>query len=471
MLRGQLSELKSSMEVRISQAVEEAVAKATAPLLAKIEEQRKEILRLKAIINRNSSNSSKPPSANGFKKVPNNREASGKKQGGQPGHKGNRLNIAENLDELVKAGKAEHTVVLEGVSGDEPYTSDWEIDLKVIPVYIEHRRPVGLPPQISYGKNFQILTVYLSVMGLVAVKRLSELFGELTCGMAKISKATVAKFTHDIANAVNLEPLVSDLLNGEVIHTDETPIKTTERPNGNGELETSEKTTFNAYIRTYSNGETTVLTANPRKTGESVVLDNILTRFHGIISHDHEAKFYNFGKRHATCGAHLSRELKGMATLQLLDWAAEFRCFYVGMNTHKNDDVRSGVTVCEPALLCRFEQRYDELVTLGVRLLHSMEPKSFGYDELRRMINRLQDNKDNYMLFIRDYSAPFTNNQAERDLRHCKTRQKVSGCFRTWQGVVDYCRLRSFFASAQKRGHNLLLALYSLLSKPLPAGQ
>jgi transposase len=470
-LRGELCELKGTMESRISKAIEESIAKATEPLIAKIEEQQKEILRLKAIINRDSSNSSKPPSANGFKKVPNNRETSGKKQGGQAGHKGNRLNIAENLEELVKEGKAEHTVVLDGVSGDAPYVSDWEIDLKAIPVYIERRRPVGLPPRISYGRNFQVLAVYLSVIGLVSVKRLSEFFGELTYGMAKISKATLAKFTRDASHAVDIELMVEDLLNGEVIHTDETPIKTTERPDKGGKLENAEKTTFNAYIRTYSNGMTTVLTANPRKTEESVISDNILTRFHGIISHDHEAKFYNFGDRHATCGAHLSRELKGMAVLQLLDWAVEFRCFYVGMNAHKNDEVRLGAAACEPALLCQFEQCYDEFVSSGACLLRSMEPKSFGYDELRRMVSRLQDNKDNYMLFIRDYSAPFTNNQAERDLRHCKTKQKISGCFRSWQGVVDYCRLRSFFASAQKRGHNLLLALFSLLSKPLPAGQ
>jgi hypothetical protein len=48
-----------------------------------------------------------------------------------------------------------------------------------------------------------------------------------------------------------------------------------------------------------------------------------------------------------------------------------------------------------------------------------MPPKSFGYDELRRMVNRLEKHKDNYLLFIRNYEAPFTNNQAERDLRHC----------------------------------------------------
>ena len=100
-----------------------------------------------------------------------------------------------------------------------------------------------------------------------------------------------------------------------------------------------------------------------------------------------------------------------------------------------------------------------------------MQANSFGYDELRRMINRLEKYKDNYLLFIRDYEAPFTNNQAERDLRHCKTKQKVSGCFRSWQGVLDYCKIRSLLATAMKRGENLLASLSSLWKIPLTAGQ
>jgi len=460
-----------ALENSIKDIVSRAVEKATEPLLTKIEEQQKEILRLKSQINKDSSNSSKPPSSNGYKKPPNNREKSKKKQGGQKGHKGNRLNIPENLDELKAAGKIEYRVIYDGIAEGDAYTSDFEVNLKIIPVYIETRRAVGKPPQISYGDNFKVLAVYLSVIGLIAVKRLCDFFREITYGMAAISKATIQRFVGDAAGKVDLRPLIQDLLNGEVLHVDETPIKTTERPNDEGELETAQHTTFNAYIRTYSNAKTTVLTANSRKTEESVRTDNILTQFHGTISQDHEAKFYNFGNNHATCGGHLSRELRGMAELNLLEWAAEFRSFYVGMNTHKNKDLAGDINCCNPDLLSQFEQQYDNLIEKGVALLAGMKPKSFGYDELRRMTNRLQNFKDSYMLFIRDYTAPFTNNQAERDLRHCKTKQKISGCFRSWQGVLDYCKLRSFLDTAKKRGQNLLDSL-KLLSVPIcPAGQ
>lgn len=135
------------------------------------------------------------------------------------------------------------------------------------------------------------------------------------------------------------------------------------------------------------------------------------------------------------------------------------------MNRQKNEDVHSGKTSCGPDLLRHYETRYDELLNKGRELVSEMKAGSFGYDELRRMNNRLEVYKDNYLLFIRNYEAPFTNNEAEHDLRHCKTKQKVSGCFRSWQGLLDYCKVRSLLATAKKRGQNLL----NILASPLPA--
>ena len=469
-LHTRIEDLEATMEERINKAVENAVAKAVEPMQTAIAEKDKEILRLKSQINKDSTNSSKPSSSNGYKKVPNNREKSGKKQGGQHGHKGFRLNIPKNLDELVKSGMAEHVIVSDVTEG-EAYVSDWTVDIKVVTVFTEHRRKLGKPPKIEYGPQLKAIAVYLCVVGLMAYKRLSNFFHEISHNLITISKAALAEFSRSAANTIKLEPYVHDLLNGKVMHVDETAIKTTERPNESGVLETSKKTTFNAYIRTYSNKTTTVLTANPYKTEESVVTDNILTQFHGIVSQDHESKFYNFGDSHATCGAHLTRELKGLSELQMLEWATDVREFFLEMNKYKNADVHNNKTACEPALLCNFETYYDELVKAGQLQLASMPTNSFGYDELRRMVNRLEKHKDNYMLFIRDYEAPFTNNEAERDLRHCKTKQKVSGCFRSWQGVLDYCKIRSLLATAKKRGHNLLVALVSLGFNCIPAGQ
>jgi len=462
--------LEATLEERIAKAVEAAVAKATEPLLATIAEKDKEILRLKSQLGKDSSNSSKPPGSNGLKKVVNNREKSTRKQGGQHGHKGATLVIPKNLPELVEAGIAEHIIVSEVAEGAS-YTSDWVVDIKTVVTYTEYRREPGKPPKVEYGTQVKAMAVLLCVVGLMACKRLSEYFNEISKGLLPMSKATLAGFNSGASNAVNLQQHKHDLLNGEVINTDDTKIKTSERPRADGTLETAKNTTFDIYIRTHSNETTTVLTAHPSKAGATIVEDDILTQFQGILSHDHESKFYNHGGSNATCHAHLSRELKGMAELHMVEWAKGCRSFFLEMNEHKLEDINEGRTSCDPDQLQLFEKHYDSYVASGKLKLESMKPKSIGYDELRRMINRLEKHKDNYMLFMRNYDAPFTNNLAERDLRHCKTKQKVSGCFRSWAGVLEYCNIRSFVSTAKKRGQNLLDSLAGLFSPPVPAGQ
>jgi len=133
--------------------------------------------------------------------------------------------------------------------------SDWIIDLKVVTVYTEHRRKPGNPPKIEYGTQVKVIAVYLCVVGLIAVKRLTQFFHEISCGLIPVSKAAIAVFTHSAASEVDLSDNVQDLLNGKVINVDETPINTSERPNAEGELETAEKTTFSAYIGVAEQGK------------------------------------------------------------------------------------------------------------------------------------------------------------------------------------------------------------------------
>ena len=470
-LEKRLDTVTAELDARIEAAVHKAVTPLHQEAAYKDEQIRKandEIARLKASKEKDSGNSSKPPSSNGLKKIPNNREPSGRKTGGQPGHKGHALRIPKDLKELVEAGKAKH-VVKDETDGAKRYVSDWEIDLLIVPVYTERRRAIGGPPTVRYGAGIQSLAVYLQNVGLMSLERLAEFFRVVTQGLLAPSEATLVQFTQTAASRVNLEPLVVDLLNGSVVHTDDTPVRTTQRIGlGQDTPEKAERTTLNAYIRTYSNPTTTLLTANAHKDDAGVRHDNILTRFFGIVSHDHESKFYNYGTRHAACGGHLSRELKGMNVLYLLPWAGQIRTFFLEMNGHKTKDQAENKTACDPPILDQYEARYDELVEEGAALLSLMRKKMLGYDELRRMLKRLKTHKDAYMLFMRDYKAPFTNNQAERDLRHCKTKQKVSGCYRSWQGLLNYCKIRSLTDTTRKRGGDVLAALRAcfLLAAP-----
>ena len=72
---------------------------------------------------------------------------------------------------------------------------------------------------------------------------------------------------------------------------------------------------------------------------------------------------------------------------------------------------------------------------------------------------RLRDRKQDVLRFVSDPGVPFTNNQAEQDLRMMKLRMKISGGFRSEQGAQDFATLRSVLSTARKQGRNRVEAL------------
>ena len=69
---------------------------------------------------------------------------------------------------------------------------------------------------------------------------------------------------------------------------------------------------------------------------------------------------------------------------------------------------------------------------------------------------RLHARRDETLRFLTDAPAPFANNEAERDLRTMKRRQKISGGFRSRRDADDFAILRAVIATAQKQRRNVL---------------
>jgi hypothetical protein len=468
---------KGDMLNQINAAVASAVLLATAPLQEELKKANNEILRLKAIINKDSNNSSKPPSSNGFKKIPNTREQSGRPRGAPKGHPGHRLALPDNFDELVKNGAISKRLV-DHTGGADKYVSRYVIDIEMRTMVTEYRfavdakLPEHLYNEVTYGDGIKAVAVLLLNEGMIAEERLSGILCGLTSGIVKISPATFesfqSTFSGKLINNGVLEQIKNDLLNGAVIHTDDTPIRSTSKieylENGQIELRESKKTSFDVTIRNYSNERSTIYTANPQKDKEGVIRDAIITGFHGILSHDHEAKFQGIGSLHSICGGHLMRDLIGLHDLQLIKWAVDMQKFVSAMNKHKISDQKSNIAKCDPDILASFESTYDGLIARGREELAHLGEAGFGYGEFRRMLNRLTNYKDGYMLFMKNYLAPFTNNLSERDLRPEKTRQKVSGLFRSWSGIQAHVNIRSFISTAKKRKLNLFDSISKVFS-------
>ncbi|WP_420806486.1 IS66 family transposase [Octadecabacter arcticus] len=75
------------------------------------------------------------------------------------------------------------------------------------------------------------------------------------------------------------------------------------------------------------------------------------------------------------------------------------------------------------------------------------------------LLVRLRDYRDDVLRFLTDFTVPFTNNQAERDLRMMKLRMKISGTFRTLEGAQVFADIRSVISTVRKHGGNILETL------------
>ena len=476
-LKTELTELRT----RIEEIVAKAVESGTAPLHA-------ERLKLKAKINKDSTNSSKPPSSDGMKQIPNSRERSERSIGGQKGHEGHKLSIPENLEELVKSGVAEKEVI-DYTDGSPEYVSRWEIDIRIKTIYREYRYPkeegglienqsdVRNAKNISYGDELKTTSVMLSSEGIVSLKRMSDFFSGVTGGLLCPSEGTLQNFNHEFAEKLEtsgeLEIIRENLLNGEVINVDETTKSTTERltyqENEPPTLETAKNKSFNAYVRNYSNETNTLYTVNAQKNDAGVERDGILPHFSGILSHDHDRKYYKYCEKHATCGTHLLRDLKGLRDLWKCPWSDGMRTFISELNDQKKEYIEHNAAPSEE-WLDEVSHKYDYIIADGMAQLENMNENHVGYGQINAMLKRLAQYKDAYLLFIRDMTAPFTNNLSERDLRSIKTKQKVSGSFRSWQGFLDFAIIKSFISTKKKQGGNLFSSIRNVFNhQPLLA--
>jgi len=86
----------------------------------------------------------------------------------------------------------------------------------------------------------------------------------------------------------------------------------------------------------------------------------------------------------------------------------------------------------------------------------------------RNLLERLRNFEDDVLRFMVENEVPFFNNQAENDLRMTKVQQKISGCFRSWEGAKMFCRIRSYLSTCRKQGVSASEALRLLFEGKFP---
>ncbi len=118
----------------------------------------------------------------------------------------------------------------------------------------------------------------------------------------------------------------------------------------------------------------------------------------------------------------------------------------------------------------QLQKRYGNIITRGENELPAIPAKPSGQrgkmakSAAHNLWERLKTYETAVLLFAKDGDVSFTNNQAERDLRMSKVKQKVSGCFRSVEYAQAYCRISSYLQSMANRGHNPLIAIQIALA-------
>lgn len=426
------------------------------------EKLKNEVDRLKSQINKDSNNSSNPPSSDikpNKKVIPNNREKTSKKVGGQIGHKGYNLS-KEYVEKNIKQGNLVHEIKNIG-KVSKKYVSKYVLDIDVKVKAIEYRFyeneqgkikiPKEFKTNVQYGEELKTMCVILNTNDIVPINKLTKFVSCITHGKINLSNGAAIKFTEELSEKLKnrLEEIENKVLNSEIMYTD----ATSTRCDGK-----------NVNVRNYSTEEYTLLKANKGKGKKYIEKTNILNKFMGTIVHDHETVIYNYGKKHVECNVHISRYLKGNHENTKHKWDKEMKSFLNGLNKYKNRLIEIGVLKISDKQLERYSKRYDEILKKAEQ--ENIEETSRYYQkEEKKLIRRLKKYKDNHLMFIYDFSAPFDNNLSERELRHVKIKQKVSGQFKSKKGLQNYLDIKSYIITCCKKGVDFYIEIKKIFEK------
>ena len=437
---------------------------------------------------KDSKNSSKPPSGDGFaKRTKSLRTKSGRKSGGQKDHPGNTLEWLEEVDEIfvhpvidcISCGTSlEFVEVLNlrcSLLGALPWSGhptgahpqvhelppikllihEHQAQEKCCPncgVLNQGKLPAFVNSLVQYGPGLKGLMVYLMEGQLLPSERARELLKEVIgCEISEATLYNTRLRCYEQLAAVEAY-IKLGIQNAPVVHFDETGLRVKSKL---------------MWLHVACTGWLTAYFIDSKRGQLAMDAIDILPNFEGVSVHDGLASYGKYNSTHALCNAHHLRELQFIVERYEQDWAGDMMTLLVEIKTTITIAQAAGETSLTLTQLADFELRYQELIQTGLTanpppLINLDLPKPKGRPKQsppKNLLDRLQLHQSAVLLFMNDWRVPFDNNQAERDVRMMKLKQKISGTFRSIEGAQQFCRIRGYISTLRKQGLQVLDAL------------
>lgn len=430
-------------------------------------ELKNEILRLKSKNDRDSSNSSKPSSTNGYKKViTNRREKSTNKQGGQKNHAPHSLN--NKLNQFIDSGDVEEEIIeinKNEKNENKRYIEKVVIDIKIVKhitryrYYVHDDGKYHIPKihnqYVQYGNNIKGIAMDLLNNLPNSTDGVTQFVNDITNGGITLSKGTLINWESSLASKLShdINKIEEKLLESYYVNHDESQIKIDS--NGYNVLGACN----DKYVR---------LWPSEHKSQDAIDQINFLPRFKGVIVKDGTELYNKYGLLLAQCISHILRYLKGIYDFINHKGPKKLSDFFKKYNDLRNDYIQNKKLCFTNIELADIIKEYDNILDEWEKELRE-DKNNYLFDEELNLFKRLKyDNKkmdpkirgdrDEVLYFLKDFNVPATNNPIETAQRGVKIKQKI-GKFRSVEGADNYLTIKSCILTYKKQKLDILKSL------------
>lgn len=420
-------------------------------------------------LNKNSSNSHKPPSSDGLSKKPAIPKTKGKISGGQVGHKGITLKMVEKPDVIIVHYAESCRCCQKTFSEQDVYETVQKRQVFDIPTprleVTEHQIglikccgelhsgtfPEGVTNWVQYGNKIKGLSSLLNTDYRLPYNKIEQLFSDIYDCQFNESTAITSNRALDVALIPTENTIKAAILESEVIHCDETGMRV------EGKLH---------WFHTVSTLLFTYLFAHAKRGKEALMsASSLIKDFHNTVVHDCWASYFDFlDCFHVLCNAHIVRELVNLTENGSV-WASKMHSLLFELYQKSE---KGTIVVSDKEL---WIQKYKDICQLADEEEPPPIKKPKGEkgkpknSKGRNLLNRLVKYQQGILAFAFIENVPFTNNLAERDIRCLKVKQKVSNSFRTFDGATNYARIQGFTSSLRKHKMNVFQNIVDVLDK------